>query len=363
MVALRLAPHAFLFLLVAFVPVTRAGNPLGDCSTEGGLASRGDVVFCEPWETPHWWQNGYVNHPRLENPVPATEEDVALTSIESAGCVAGRCVKVRMKQFESGSLSLHWLLKNAGLRPERLYMRYYLKLGPTFHNENCRLVDGRIVVEDQGGKFPGLADPRTSDDPGGQCGNGSQTADGLRCWTHRTGFRDCGQTAREPRVCRTVEGAATRYHGYIYFFGQQPYTGNPAYWDRDPWNQFTGRGGRCATEPTNLYCGVGANHGILVRERWYALEHFIGMNAPGQANGVIRGWVDGQLAYEKTNMIFRIPGHDNLHVRTAWLNVYKGGIYGSCVDSEVWLDQMVLATDAPIGLLQIDGGKPIPPRR
>jgi hypothetical protein len=43
----------------------------------GSSASRGRV--------PHWWQNGYVNHPRLENPVPATEEDIALTSIESEG--------------------------------------------------------------------------------------------------------------------------------------------------------------------------------------------------------------------------------------------------------------------------------------
>jgi hypothetical protein len=202
-------------------------------------------------------------------------------------------------------------------------MRYYLKLGPMFHNENCRLVNGKIVVEDQGGKLPGLADPRTSDDPGGQCGNGNQTADGIHCWTHRTGFRDCGQTARDARVCRTVKGAATRYHGYIYFDGQQPYTGNPAYWDRGAWNQFTGRGGRCATEPANLYCGVGANLGVLIRERWYALEHFIGMNTPGQANGVIRGRVDGQLADQKTNMILRVPGHDNLHIRSAWLNAYK----------------------------------------
>jgi hypothetical protein len=33
-------------------------------------------------------------------------------------------------------------------------MRYYLKLGATFHNENCHSVDGRIVVVDQGGKLP-----------------------------------------------------------------------------------------------------------------------------------------------------------------------------------------------------------------
>lgn len=48
-------------------------------------------------------------------------------------------------------------------------------------------------------------------------------------------------------------------------------------------------------------------------------------------------------------MIFRLPGHHNLHVRTAWLDVYKGGSLGNCHDSDIWLDQMVLAKDAPIG--------------
>jgi len=75
------------------------------------------------------------------------------------------------------------------------------------------------------------------------------------------------------------------------------------------------------------------------------------MNTPGVADGIIRGWIDGVLSYEKTNMIFRIPGNDNLHVRTVWLNVYKGGVLGNLSSSEVYLDQMVLATDAPIGPL------------
>ena len=324
------------------------GAPLGDCSGETGLAGRSDVVFCEGWESPEWWTHGYLAYPRQVDPIAARESDVALTSVVGEGCVSGRCLKVTMKQFEPVSLALHWPLKNAGLAPEQLYMRYHLKLGPGFHNENCEARNGQVVVIDQGGKLPGLADMRMPEDPGGQCGNGNMTADGVNCWTHRTGFRDCGQTAREPRVCRRP-GAATRYHGYIYFFGQQAYTGNPAFWDRDPFGQFKGRGGSCASEPTNLYCGVGSDAGVLVRERWYALEHFIKMNTPGKADGVIRGWVDGVLAYEKTNVIFRIPGHNNLHVRTAWLNVYKGGVYGNCMDSEIWLDQMVLTSDRPAG--------------
>ena len=68
------------------------------------------------------------------------------------------------------------------------------------------------------------------------------------------------------------------------------------------------------------------------------------------AGRVIRGWVDGVLSYQKTNMIWRLPGHQNLHVRTVWLNVHAGGEFvGLCETSHVYLDQMVVATDAPIG--------------
>ena len=77
---------------------------------------------------------------------------------------------------------------------------------------------------------------------------------------------------------------------------------------------------------------------------------YVRMNTPGQADGIVRGWVDGQLSYEKTNMIWRIPGHDNLHVRTIWLNVHAGGeAMGLCQASAIYLDQMVAATDGPVG--------------
>lgn len=326
--------------------------PLGDCASETALAGRTDIVFCEPWESPSWFQKGYVNSGRLGDPPPVNQNDVRYTSIETNGCVSGNCLKLSMKQFASSALSIHWPLRNAELEPEQLYMRYYLKLGPTWHNEQCRNQDGKPVVEAQGGKFPGLADIRHDRDPGGQCGFGGEPGDGIHCWSHRTGFRSCGGGSTSNRVCETVPGGMTRYYGYIYFYKQEGDTGNPGLWDNDPWGQFTGRGGKCATEPTNLFCAVGKNLGVLARERWYSLEHFIKMNTPGKADGVVRGWVDGKLAYEKTNMIFRLPGHQTLHVRTAWLDVFKGGTLGNCADSEVWLDQMVLAKDAPIGPLK-----------
>jgi hypothetical protein len=325
--------------------------PLGDCAAETGLADRADIVFCEPWEKPNWFQKGYASGRLLDPPV-ANQNDVRHASIETNGCVSGKCLKLRMKQFATTALSVHWPLRNAGLQPEQLYMRYYLKLGPTWHNEMCRNQDGKPVIEGQGGKFPGLADIRQEHDPGGQCGFGGEPGDGINCWSHRTGFRSCGGGSYSTHACDTVPGGITRYGGYIYYYQQEGATGSAAFWDSDRWGQSEGRGRTCATEPTNVFCPVGKNLGVLARERWYSLEHFIKMNTPGKADGVIRGWVDGKLAYEKTNIIFRLPGHQNLHVRTAWVDVYKGGTLGNCSDSDISLDQMVLAKDAPIGPIQ-----------
>jgi hypothetical protein len=324
-------------------------RPLGDCASEPGLAGRGDIVFCEPWESPDWWRQGYLRAGRLVRPLAAREEELEYAHVETAGCVSGKCLRIDMKQFETTGLNLYWPLKNAGLEPQQLYLRYYLKLGPTWDSDNCREVNGKAVLEDAGGKFPGLADIRNDGDQAGQCGYGGEPGDGIDCWSHRAYFRDCYSGSTGNKICETVPGAVTRYGGYVYFPGQEGFTGNPAIWDSDPWGQAFGKGGSCATDPTDLYCPVGRNAGVLVRGRWYALEQFIKMNTPGKADGIIRGWVDGHLAYQKTNMVFRLPGHHNLHVRQLWLDVYKGGLYGGCRDGSLWLDQLVLARDAPIG--------------
>ena len=180
---------------------TASGLPLGDCSSETGLAGRADIVFCEPWENPNWFQKGYINSIKVTNPSPATPNDVRHTTIETNGCVSGKCLKVSMKQFATNALSVLWPLRNAGLQPEQLYMRYYLKLGPTWHNEMCRNQDGKPVIEGQGGKFPGLADTRGENDPSGQCGFGGEPGDGkwqIGRWQRGTGRKRKG----EPKTAR-----------------------------------------------------------------------------------------------------------------------------------------------------------------
>jgi hypothetical protein len=316
----------------------------GDCSSEPGLTGRTDIIFCEPWEDPAWWQNGYVAEGEKTRPRPATPGRVAHTRLVSTGCISGTCLEVDMRKGEAGALAVHWPLAAAGQHPEELFVRYYLKLSIPFDPHVCA-PDGSIV--DSGGKFPGPADVRTDADPGGQCGNGGNPSDGLHCWSLRSKFRDCyGGSAGS--ACAT-RGATTRFGHYAYFVGSRDFWGVSGYWDSNSYDQSTGDGGTCRTVASNMYCGLG--NGGLLAGRWYRIEMHVKMNTPGRADGILEGWLDGQTVFVKTNMIYRLPGHDDLHVRTMWLNVHTGGDVpnGNCRDQKIWLDQMVLATGRPAG--------------
>jgi hypothetical protein len=143
--------------------------------------------------------------------------------------------------------------------------------------------------------------------------------------------------------------ATTRIGSYLYYYQQDGFA-NAALWDTVEWGQgyYTEPFGSC-TAPRDIgSCGIGIG-GQLENDRWYRVETYVKMNTPGQSDGVVRAWVDGVLSYQKTNMIFRIAGHDNLHVRTIWLNVFAGGSTGLCQPASVYLDQLVAALDSPPG--------------
>ena len=119
-----------------------AATPLGNCSSESGLTGRGDIVFCEGWESADWWRNGYLKTASTSAPGAAVSADVANTQVVTSGCVSGSCLRVEMKQYQSGALAVHWPLKAAGLQPEELHLRYYLKLGENFDPAAEVFLDG-----------------------------------------------------------------------------------------------------------------------------------------------------------------------------------------------------------------------------
>lgn len=352
--------------LLMLTHVTHA-EPLGDCSFESTeLGNRADVIFCEPLESDTWWSDhDYAADGGLP-PMPAVNSShMSYTSvIDDPACLEGKCLKVNTPQGVTRSLSIHWPLSNAGLQPEELYMRYYFKIGADWTPQQCN--DSGATVWPPSGKFWGLADARVNNDPGGQCGNGGAGSDGINCWTARGVFEGCN-ALDGLSTCNLTPDAIVRIGSYIYVPENGTTHGANGLWDGVAERNTLGsdytstcrrdrEGNRdpacyCSSE-NNMYCGVGTG-GQLVAEQWYAIETYIKMNTAADdqpANGIIRGWIDDELAYEKTNVRFRYEGHDNLHVRTVWLNTYKGGVEGNCENSELYYDQMVVATER-IGIL------------
>lgn len=322
-------------------------RPVGDCSSEPGLAARTDIAFCESWDQADWWRNGYLGAASTTRPVAATARDVANASVVTSGCVSGGCLKVEMKRYQSGALAIQWPLRGAGLAPEALHLRYYLKLGENFDPRLCS-PDGKVVGS--GGKFPGLADVRTY--PEKQCGNGGEFGDGVNCWSMRTYFRDCNKGESTVTHACFARNATTRIGSYLYYYGQDGFQ-NAGIWDNERWGQgyFSLPFGSCSNPRDVGGCGIGTG-GQLENGRWYLIEMYVKMNSPRLPDGVIRAWVDGKLSYEKTNMLWRLPGHDNLHVRTIWLNVHAGGEgVGLCSPSHILLDQLVAAVGDRVGTI------------
>ncbi len=112
----------------------------------------------------------------------------------------------------------------------------------------------------------------------------------------------------------------------------------------------TRRGGRSAPTPTRPAprasrarsgAGTWARPGRLTRNRWYSVEQYLKLNTPGQSNGVFRAWVDGQLAFERTDLHWRDV--TRLKIESVWLNVFHGGTARTDRDLTLYMDNLVVA--------------------
>lgn len=61
------------------------------------------------------------------------------------------------------------------------------------------------------------------------------------------------------------------------------------------------------------------------RGEWVRIENFVKVNTPGEFNGVIRGWVNGELVFEKTDLIFREEGFEKNNIQEIMWHIYHSG--------------------------------------
>ena len=49
------------------------------------------------------------------------------------------------------------------------------------------------------------------------------------------------------------------------------------------------------------------------------------VNTPGENNGILEAWIDGELVYSDHNVSYRNLGYDFIKIDRIWMNIYHGG--------------------------------------
>lgn len=71
--------------------------------------------------------------------------------------------------------------------------------------------------------------------------------------------------------------------------------------------------------------------------QWHKFTYFVQMNTPGEYDGILRGWANDQLQYERTNFRFRSTDHPNVGVTRTYAGyIYWGGSWGSPKNQNVY---------------------------
>jgi hypothetical protein len=206
----------------------------------------------------------------------------------------GSALRVHVEQGGHYGLSLTFpFKKRLGYEPEEVYFRYYLRFADDW-------------TPRRGGKLPGFGGTY------GRAGWGGRPVDGTDGWSARGLFE--GQ-----KDGRTPIGF------YCYHMDMRGRYGSNWVWDRD-------------------------ERGFLENNRWYCIEQYVKLNTPGQSDGILRGWVDGELAFEKTDIRFRSV--DRLKIEAVWINVYLGGTWTAEQDHHLYLDEVVISK-RPIGTVDL----------
>jgi hypothetical protein len=238
-----------------------------------------DIVFYCDFESDKWYEQfGMRSRP----------ERVEIVSSDSARKfepLAGRAMRIKVDRGGHYGTSIMCRFKDQiGEEPQEIYFRYYLRLADDWNPVG-------------GGKLPGISGTY------GRAGWGGRPSDGRNGWSARGLFR------------RQL-GGKTPIGYYCYHADMKGRYGSDWIWDTE-------------------------KRGYLENNRWYCIEQYVKMNTPGKNDGILRGWVDGQPAFEKTDV--RMRDVDTLRIEAVWLNVYLGGSWVAKSDHHLYIDDVVIA--------------------
>ncbi len=259
-----------------------------------GISQHPSVLLCCDFESAAWAQQW--THAAPKEMIDTVDRD-APRKFES---LQGKALRSRIAEGSHTALNtLFKFAKETGFEPEEIYFRYYLRLGDDWNQTT------------QGGKMPGISGTY------GIAGWGGRKSDGTDGWSAR-GLFHLSIPADNPLAGRHPIGT------YCYHADMQGQYGSHWLWQQ-------------------------GYRGYLEENRWYCIEQYLRLNTPGEKNGILKAWVDGRPAFEKTDIRFRLV--DRLKIEQIWMNVYHGGKQPSPHDQHVYIDNVVVAKEyvGPMG--------------
>jgi len=251
-----------------------------------GIAGDPAVIFFADFEA-DTWADAWTSTGSNRDPV---DSDPTL----GFAPLQGRALRVTMAQGANAALNMTYkFMDETGSEPEEIYFRYYLRFANTWD----QTVDG--------GKMPGISGTY------GVAGWGGRPVDGTNGWSARGAFHE-SIPAGNPLAGRHPIGY------YCYHADMTGNYGNVWLWQND-------------------------YRGFLRNDEWHSVEEYVQMNTPGVNDGILRAWIDGRLAYEKTDLRFRDV--TALKVEQIWMNIYHGGTDLSPYDQHAYIDNVVVASE------------------
>ena len=252
-----------------------------------GIADDPDVIFATGFERTNWqdeWTQ--AKHKDRIDTVNADSRFQKFLPLD------GKALRSKIAKGSNAALNtLYKFKQQTGTEPKQVYFRYYLRLAN----------DWNQTVEV--GKLPGISGTY------GNAGWGGRKSDGRNGWSARGLFIKT-VPAGNPLAGRTPIGF------YCYHADMEDTYGTNWVWSK-------------------------GYRGYLATNRWYCIEQYCQLNSPGKKNGILRGWVDGHAAFEKTDVRFRLT--DKLKIEQVWMNLYHGGKAPSPHDQHTFMDNVVIA--------------------
>jgi hypothetical protein len=198
-------------------------------------------------------------------------------------------------KYKSAINLRYFFSKHNKEEPTEIFFRYSIK----FHKN--------FIFATQGGKLPGQSGTYNT------CGwGGRKPSDECRGWSARMSFKP--PIKMGPNMDMIPIGT------YLYHLDQKG-----KYGDSKKWQAF---------------CKM---------EQWCELEQYVRLNTPGKNDGILRGYHNGMLVYEKKDIRYR--NDNDLKIENIWTLVYHGGTGLPSKKISVDIDNIVISKSY-IGLLK-----------